>query len=231
MKHEKSKSFNRRNQKEDHCVGERKLEHWIAWIKAHAGNYGNELADRLAKEASRNSDICYNRFLKSEIERQEREKSIEKWQKQWDISTKGSATEEFFPNIKERLKIKINLTPNFTATITVHGKTRSYLNRFKIIESPECPCANVNQTVDHLIYDCNKLNNERDKLIAHILKEGNWPIRKNWASEKIFKTSHSFYKLNWLWKTVNEKFVHNQCSYVQFQTRFSLSNKTTIALT
>jgi hypothetical protein len=27
QKHEKSKSFNRRNQKEDHCVGERKLEH------------------------------------------------------------------------------------------------------------------------------------------------------------------------------------------------------------
>jgi len=27
------------------------------WIKAHAGNYGNELADRLAKEAARNSDM------------------------------------------------------------------------------------------------------------------------------------------------------------------------------
>jgi ribonuclease HI len=59
-------------------------ENWnieYAWIKAHAGNYGNELADRLAKEAVRNSVICYNRFPKSEIERQEREKSIEKWQK------------------------------------------------------------------------------------------------------------------------------------------------------
>jgi ribonuclease HI len=142
-----------------------------AWIKAHAGNYGNELADKLTKEAARNSDICYNKILKSEIEHQEREKSIEKWQQQWDNTTKGSATKEFFPNIKGRLKMKINLTPNFTAMVTAHGKTRSYVHRFRIIESPECPCAKGNQTVDHLLYECSKLNNERGKLIAHISKE------------------------------------------------------------
>jgi len=53
------------------------------------------------------------------------QKSVEKWRKQWDNSTKGSVTKEFFPNIKDRLKMKINLTPNFTAMITAHGKTRS----------------------------------------------------------------------------------------------------------
>ena len=134
-----------------------------------------------------NSDISYNKFPKSEIERQERQKSIEKWQKQWENSTKGSVTKEFFPNIKDRLKMKINLTPNFTAMITAHGKTRSYLHRFKIIESSECPCANGNQTVDHLIYECNKLNNEREKLIAHISKEDNWPIRKSELVKKYLK--------------------------------------------
>jgi len=66
--------------------------------------------------------------------------------------------------------MKINLTPNFTAMITAHGKTRSYLHRFKIIESPQCSCANGNQTVDRLLFQCSKLSNEREKLIAYISK-------------------------------------------------------------
>jgi hypothetical protein len=75
--------------------------------------------------------------------------------------------------------MKINLNPNFTAMLTAHGKTRSYLHQFKIIESPEFPCANGHQTVDHLLYDCSELNNERGKLIAHISIEDNWPVKKS----------------------------------------------------
>jgi hypothetical protein len=78
------------------------------------------------------------------------------------------------------MKMKITLTPNFTAMVTAHGNTRSYLHRFKLIESPVCPCANGNQTVEeHIMYDCGKLNNERRKLIADISKEDHWPVLVN----------------------------------------------------
>jgi hypothetical protein len=92
------------------------------WTKAHAGHFENELADKLANKTTKNNDICYNKFPKSEIEHQEREKSIEKWQQQWDNTTKGCATKEFFPNSKDSPKMKINLTPNFTAMVKAHGK-------------------------------------------------------------------------------------------------------------
>jgi hypothetical protein len=83
--------------------------------------------------------------------------------------------------------MKINLSPNFTAMVTSHGKTRSYLHCFKIIESPVCPCANSNQTVDYLLFKCSKLNNKREKLIACISREDNWPVRKSELVNKYLK--------------------------------------------
>jgi hypothetical protein len=83
--------------------------------------------------------------------------------------------------------MKITLTPNFTAMVTAYGKTRSYLHRFKVIESLVCPYANDNQTVEHIIYDCGKLNNERRKLITDISKEDHWPVGKNVLVNKYLK--------------------------------------------
>jgi hypothetical protein len=64
-----------------------------------------------------------------------RDQSIAEWQNHWDRTTKGLAKEQFFPVIKDRLTTKSNLTPNFTAIVTDHGKTKAYLHRFKIIVS------------------------------------------------------------------------------------------------
>jgi hypothetical protein len=52
--------------------------------------------DKLAKEATRESKICYSTLPRSEIEHQEREISIKKRQQLWDNTTKGTATKEFF---------------------------------------------------------------------------------------------------------------------------------------
>jgi len=101
-----------------------------------------------------------------------KQQSIEKWQTQWEQTTKGSTTKQFFPNIKERLKKIIKITPKFTATVTVtvtvtaHGETKAYLHRFKIIDSTECPCGTSNQTVGHLIYVCKNLQKERQALLS-----------------------------------------------------------------
>jgi hypothetical protein len=106
----------------------------FTWIQAHVRHYGNKLADKLAKEAAGKDILPYNRIPLCEIAQQLRETSLEKWQKQCD-----SITKEFFPIIKDRLETKITLTPNFTALVTSHEKTKSYLRRFKIIKSPDWP--------------------------------------------------------------------------------------------
>ena len=106
---------------------------------------------------------------------------------QWKQTTKGSTTKQFFPNIKERLKKRLKLTPNFTATVTAHGKTKAYLHRFKIIDSPKCPCENGNQTVDRLIYERQRLQKERKALIRKITKQDTWPSENSYLVNKYIK--------------------------------------------
>ena len=89
--------------------------------------YCNELADQTAKEAATNSDMdYYRRIPKSTVRRELSDNSVIKWQGELDNTTKGAITKSFFPKIADRLKLKINVTPNFTTMITGHGNNKAY---------------------------------------------------------------------------------------------------------
>jgi hypothetical protein len=87
-------------------------------------------------------------------------------------------TKEFFPNVRDRLKIKININPNFTAMVTGHGRTRAHHHRFRLIDNAMCPCKEEDQTVDHLIYQCILLHTNRELFRVNIQQSGNWPASK-----------------------------------------------------
>jgi len=59
-----------------------------------------------------------------------------------------------FPNVQDRLEMEINITPNFTAMLTGHDKTRANFHRLKVMEQATCPCNSGEQTIDHLLYQC-----------------------------------------------------------------------------
>ena len=63
-----------------------------------------------------------------------------KWQSQWNSTERGVLCRSSFPVVELRLKVKIPITAEFTAIITGHGETKSYLHRFKLADNPMCPC-------------------------------------------------------------------------------------------
>jgi len=111
---------------------------------------------------------------------------------EWDRSTKGQITKQYFPNIADRLKIKLNLTHNFTLMVTGHGKINSYLHRFKISETPLSPCGNQDQTTDHLLFECDLLRKERKNLLTTIRKTDVWLTSKSDLIKKHLRTFLQF---------------------------------------
>ena len=133
-------------------------------------------------------DLAENckRVPKSVVLSELTEMSIKTWQRQWDHTTKVAVTKEYFLVINEGLKINIKCTPNLTTIITGHGNIWSYLHRFKIINSP-CACGNSEQTVDHILYNCEIINRERDSLISRIETTDKWPVDKKQFIRKHYR--------------------------------------------
>jgi ribonuclease HI len=175
----------------------------ISWVKAQVGIYGNELADQLAKAATRNSDIAvsFNKIPTSTLYSKLKEAVIQKWQTDLDKCTKVAITKEFFPSLRDRLKMNVSLNPNFTAMVTGHGRTRAYLHRFTLKDNAKCPCNKEDQTVDHLIHQCALHHTNRELLRENVQQSGNWPaskqqlITKHLRSFLIFTKSINFDEL------------------------------------
>jgi hypothetical protein len=112
-------------------------------VKAHTGIEGNEVADKLAREDAQDADdknTVYARIQTASVAIKLKKEGIVKWQSQWESTEKGAICRSFFPSVEQRLKMKLHITPEVTAIVTGHGKTKSYLHRFKLTDNPTCPC-------------------------------------------------------------------------------------------
>jgi hypothetical protein len=81
---------------------------------------------------------------------------------------------------------------NFTAMVTGHGNINAYPYRFKISNTPKCPCGEADQTTDHLLYDCDLLKVQRDALKSTVLKSEVWPTSKHTLITRYYKAFSRF---------------------------------------
>ena len=61
------------------------------------------------------------------------------WKQQWTKTGKGAVAKAFFPSVRNRLRQKIPVFPEFVTMTTGHGKLRSYLYRFGLTDNPMWP--------------------------------------------------------------------------------------------
>jgi hypothetical protein len=151
----------------------------FGWVKAHIRIVGNEVADKLAKEAAQDADeqnIVYDRISTTTVATEIKMKGLIKWQRQRNSTEKGALCRSFFPMIEQRLKMKIPLIPEFTDLVTGHGKTKSCLHTFKLADNPTCPCNKWAQSPEYIIYECKILEPQRSSLKQQITASGGyWP--------------------------------------------------------
>ena len=80
----------------------------FSWVKAHVGHRGNEMADRLAKEAANNKQMeqCCTEIPESAELCELRDQSVQRWQNEWESSSKVAITKCFFPKTEDMLKVR-----------------------------------------------------------------------------------------------------------------------------
>ena len=80
-------------------------------LEAHTGTFGNEIANGIAKDATQNSCVTYRRIPKSAVKEATRNESIRKWQREWEETTKGAITKEFFSKRRKKTGSDFKLKP------------------------------------------------------------------------------------------------------------------------
>ena len=148
----------------DHLITTHKVKITLQWIPGHQGIKGNEQADVLAKHGASlpqpEVPVSYDtvtKMIRSNIK--------EEWLTDWSKNSTGRALHEFMdaPKPKDPINTLKRQEQSLIFRLrTGHIPLNSHLHRIKKNHPAQCPlCGSPNETVEHHLLHCNRLNELR----------------------------------------------------------------------
>lgn len=172
-----------------HTAKTRNLNIQFAWVRAHIGIPGNEIADAAAKSAAlsqKSPDFSHTPI--SYIKQQCRLRLADSSIKYYEQLNENNYTKKLLSSYQNVNKFLSVVKPSFEITqfLTNHAFHKSYLHRFHITNSEHCPCTNSHpQTFKHLIFECSKFQPTRQTFLVACQQESLDPFDPEFLSEVV----------------------------------------------
>ena len=140
----------------------------INWTPGHAEITGNEIADKLAKEAAFDAEnmpeVC-TPLTSIDIKRAAKDSCKVKCQNRWEASQAGRHMYDLHPTVIAKKKAANSIqTQRITSQLrTCYCYLNGYLHTIGLEDSPLCTCGEP-ESVKHYIEDCEQYVEIREKL-------------------------------------------------------------------
>lgn len=157
-----------------------KVKVLFIWVPAHSGIHGNEIADILAKEATKGNPrediiVPLGDYRQKFIEEMW-DKTIEKIKNESNFKGKFYMKNFYKEKDKKPWFTDINKERYFVTLInrirTNHYNLKTSLERKGYINDPMCECEREEESLDHVVWRCERYREERKRLVMELRKRG-----------------------------------------------------------
>ncbi|MEW8548209.1 MAG: reverse transcriptase domain-containing protein [Candidatus Thiodiazotropha sp.] len=147
----------------------------LKWTPGHANIQGNEVADRLAKEAAQEAEgmpDVTKVITVGDIKKAVQESCYFKWQERWEAGSTGRHLFELKPLVSQSSQhAKSIATQRIISQLrTGYGYLNEYQYKLGLKDSPLCECGEI-ESVKHYLEDCAIFQDVRERLRVRMVKE------------------------------------------------------------
>ncbi len=144
------------------------------WVPGHVGIEGNEIADRMAKQAAINAahpiPLC-QQVTKKHSFTTIKLKALDRWQRRYNLSSEARLLHEVMPMVGNRKfwgEANTTAFSIFNQILSGHSNLNAHKYARRESENSKCPHCDLPETTEHFILHCSKYSLARSTLVNNI---------------------------------------------------------------